>query len=149
LGHGLNEGSGNDYLQNMKIVIKGDAETAALAKKVVGDQKEPNQFFVTYSNDYMFFDEGNVMTAYSDDPKKAPVKVEDHIEVETFGPFDDFDSAIKKAEDLDLSETTGPRYVMIEDRKVGLIFEKFLKAEKKIVWSDETNDNTKHYGYRK
>jgi hypothetical protein len=146
----LNEGTGDsNYLQNMKVVVKGDKESAEAARKMVGDGKEPNKFFVTANNDYMFFDENNEMKAYSDSPKEAPVKVEDHIEVETFGPFDDFKDAMKKADELDLSETTGPRYVMIEDRKTGQIYEKYLKAEKKIVWSDETNDDTKRYGYQK
>ena len=147
----LNEGESNnsDYLENIRIVVKGDKEAAELAKKVVGDGKDPNQFFVTVSNDYMFFNEEHNLTAYSDSPKTAPVKVEDHIEVETFGPFDEFADAMKKVQELDLSETTGPRYIMMEDRKVGLIYEKFLKAEKKIVWSEDTNDSTKEYGYQK
>jgi len=147
----LNEGApqNSDYLDNIRIVVKGDKEAAELAKQVVGDGKEPNQFFVTVSNDYMFFDGEHILTSYSDSPKTAPVKVEDHIEVETFGPFNVFSDAMKKANDVDLSETTGPRYIMIEDRKVGLIYEKFLKAENKIIWSDEINDNTKEYGYQK
>lgn len=146
----LNEGESNnsDYLENIKIVVKGDLEAAELAKKLVGDGKDPNMFFVTVSNDYMFFDEENNLTAYSDFPKNAPVKVEDRIEVETFGPFDVFLDAMKKVDELDLSETTGSRYVMLEDRKVGLIYEKFLKAEKKIVWSEDSNDRTKEYGYK-
>lgn len=143
----INEGGGSEYLQDMKIVIKGDKEVAEAAKKMVGDGKEPNKFFVTVSNDYMFLDANNEIKYYSDAPKEAPVKVEDHIEVETFGPFDDFKDAMKKADELDLSETTGPRYVMIEDRKTGMIYEKYLKAEKKVVWADETNDDTKRYGY--
>jgi hypothetical protein len=147
----INEGGpdNSDYLNNMKITVKGDKEAAEAAKKMVGDGKEPNQFFVTASNDYMFFDANNEMKAYSDAPKDAPVKVEDHIEVETFGPYNDFKDAMKKADELDLSETAGPRYVMIEDRKTGQIYEKYLKAEKKIVWGDEVNDDTKRYGYQK
>lgn len=146
----LNEGgpdSSSDYLNNIKIIVKGDKEASELAKKTVGDGEEPNHFFVTASNDYYYYNEENELTTYSDSPKNAPVKVEDHIETETFGPYNTFKDAMKKADDLDLSETTGPRYVMIEDRKTGQIYEKFLKAEQKIVWSDETNDDTKRYGY--
>lgn len=140
--------SSSDYLQNIKIVIKGDKEVAALAKKVVGDGEEPNQFFVTVSNDYMYLNDENELVYYSDSFKKAPVKAEDHIEVETFGPYDNSKEAKKKAEEIDLSETTGPRMVIIEDRKTGQIYERFLKAEKKIVWSDELNDDMQRFGYK-
>lgn len=143
----INESGPSEHLEGIPVVVKGDKEAAELAKKVIGDGKEPNQFFVTSSNDYMYLNSNDEMTSYSDSPKTAPVRAESSIEVETFGPFESFKDAKKKADDIDLSETTGPRYVMIEDRKTGMIFEKFLKAEQKIVWNEEINDDTKQFGY--
>jgi hypothetical protein len=137
----------SDYLQNIKVIIKGDQAVAKLATKVVGDGKEPNQFFVTMSNDYMYKNDENELVYYSDSFINAPVKAEDHIETETFGPFEELKDAMKKVDNIDLSETTGPRMVIVEDRKTGQIYEKFLQAEKTIVWSDEINDDTKRYGY--
>lgn len=147
----INEGApsdNSDYLHNIKFITKGDKEAAELATKTVGDGKDPNHFFVVASNDYMYFKD-DIMTAYSDNQKDAPVKVEDRIEVETFGPFSEYVEARKKADDLELSETVGPRYVMIEDRKTGTIYEKFLIAQQKVSWSDEVNDSSKNFGYSK
>ena len=137
-----------DYLNNIKIV-QVNKEIHDMAAEMVGDNKEPNLFFVSASNDYGFLDEDGNLVFYSDAYKKAPVKIEKEIRVETFGPFETFKDAMKKADELDLNETVGPRHVTIEDRKTGQIYEKFLKAEKKIIWGDELNDETKTYGYRK
>lgn len=137
----------SDYLQNIKVVTVGDKEVAKQASELVGDGKEPNLFFVTSSNDYMFYDSNNDMQWYSDKYKEAPVKIESEIRVETFGPYEELKDAMKKTDELDLDQEVGPRHVMIEDRKTGTIFEKYLKAEKKIVWGDETNDDTKRFGY--
>lgn len=144
----INESSpnDNDYLAPIPIVVKGDKEVAELAKKVIGDGKEPNQFFVTVSNDFMFNMDDDV-TSYSASPKKSPIKLEDKVEVETFGPYSSAKDALKKANEIDLSEDAGPRYVMIEDRKSGQVYEKFLKAQQKVVWTEEVNDDLKQYGY--
>jgi len=136
------------YLQNMKVVVKGDKDIAERAKKQVGDGKEPNLFYVTINNDYMYYNESGDVTWYSDNSKEAPVIVEDHIEVEVF-EFENFKDAMKKVDETDINEEVGPRYVCLEDRKTGQIYEKFLKAEKKVIWGDETNDDTKRYGYSK
>lgn len=145
---GAKSSNNSDYLQNIKIVTVGDKDVADQLAKVSGDGKEPNLFFVISSNDYMFYDSNNDMQWYSDKYKEAPVKIESEIRVETFGPYEELKDAMKKSDELDLDQEVGPRHVMIEDRRTGLIFEKYLKAEKKIVWSDETNDETKRYGYK-
>lgn len=142
---GLNEkesatqGGKGDQM-NIKHVIKGDAEAAELAKNMVGDGGEPNMYFVTVSNDFMVKD-GTDLNWYSEIYKTSPVEGEKFIETETFGPFDKSKDALKTAEEVGLSETTGPRYVMIEDRKTGVIYERFLTAEKRTVWSEDTNNN--------
>jgi hypothetical protein len=143
---GLFEGTNSDYLHSMEIVVKGDKEAAAMAKKEVGDGKEPNHFFVTKSNDYLYTLDNEVKW-YSDDHKSAPIQVEDQIEVETFGPYNTLDDAMKTADKIDLTETTGPRYVMVEDRKTGQVYEKYLKAEMRLSWNEETNDERKRFGY--
>lgn len=147
----LNESSPSDkpnYLRQTRVVIKGDKEAAEKAKQMVGDGGEPNYFFVTTSNDYQFYDKvENEITYYFNDPKKAPVKIEDHIETETFGPFETFKEAMKKADKIDLSESVGPRRIIIEDRKSGTIYERAMEAKVTIVWSEEVKDDSKSWGY--
>ena len=142
-----------DKLRTTRTVINGDKEAAELAKSKVEDGKEPNMFFVTTNNDYVFFDEDRKTTDhYFNDPKnsiKAPVEIEDHIEMEVFGPFETLKDAMKKSKEIELNEEVGPRSVVVEDRKSGTIYERFMEAKRKIVWSEEVQDDIKRFGYDK
>jgi hypothetical protein len=129
-----------DYIN---IVHKGDEKAIEQAKSMVGDGKEPNFFFVTASNDYFYNNADGTLIAYSEDHHNAPVKIEDHIEVETFPAFKNYKDAKKKADELELNQDVGPRHVYIEDRKSGQIYEKYLKVTVKPIWSDEEFDDSK------
>ena len=74
--------------------------------------------------------------------KDAPMKLEDHLITTVYGPFEDPKKALEKADKIDLAEDVGPRQVLIQDRLNGIVYEKILKAEQKLVWQDEviTND---------
>jgi hypothetical protein len=139
--------------RSIKTVIRGDKEVAEKAVKLVGDGNEPNLFFVTVNNDYVFLDEDrNTTDHYFNDPdnaKKAPIKIEDHIEMEVFGPFETLKEAMDKSKEIDLNEEIGPRSVIVEDRKSGTIYERYLEAKRKIVWQEEIQDDIKRFGYDK
>jgi hypothetical protein len=140
--HQIQEGEKSN-LNGIKIVSVGNKEAVKQAHELVGDGKDPNLFFVTYSNDYMFYDDDNEMQWYSGSHETAPVKNESEIRVETFGPYEKLEDAMKKADDIDLNGKSGPRTVMIEDRKNGQIYERCLVPTTTIVWDESVRDDTK------
>lgn len=122
----------------IKVVEKGDPHVIKMALDKIGDGEDPNMFFVTTTNDYLYTDKDGELCYYWDDPKKAPHKIEDHIIRETFGPYQTFDQAKKKAEEVELSEDLGPRRVTIDDRLEGPgLYERVMKAEVRIIWQEK------------
>ncbi len=120
----------------------GDKNISKMATEMVGDGKDPNKFFIVVSDDY-YFDgpEGNDF--YSTYPDLAPVKLK-KIETKTLGPFDTIEEAMNKIFNIHLDSKNGPRMVNIEDRKNGLIYERFLTAYPSIKWSENQRDDTKN-----
>lgn len=132
----------NEDNQKIKRIEKGDPEVLKMARELVGDGQEPNMYFITTSNDYRFnnLDE-EMYDYYFNDPNKAPVKIENEIISHTYGPEDSLKKALDFAEKIQLDENIGPRRVIIEDRKIGLIYESVLTAELKVVWKKEIIDD--------
>jgi len=128
----------DDEYQSIKVVDNGDAHVTKMALNQIGDMEEPNMFFVTTTNDYTYHSKKSRKPEYYfNDPKAAPIKIEDHIIREIFGPFQSLAQAKVKADTIDLDHELGPRRVVIDDRLSGPVYERVLKAETKIVWQED------------
>ena len=113
----------------------GQEEAKKLASETVGDGESPNHFFVTI---------GPYIKVENLDGWGFEDKLLDCFgreEIETFGPFSNYDDALEFYDGVELDADTGVGQVFIEDRKVGTIREKFLKEKVTITYvEDEYND---------
>ena len=89
---------------------------------MVGDGKSPNKYFVTTSPWYML--------KGGEDMKVIPGFDENNSETVV---FDDKDEAMAYYNDMELSFRYGCGQVTVEDRKVGVLCERFLKEVTKYV----------------
>ncbi len=146
---GLNESTDKtpDYLRSIKKIQKGKPETYELASSVIGDGLEPNMFFVTISNDYMYYDKKTEDYVYyfssTEAVDKAPVEIEKDLTTEIFGPFETIKQVQDKLKDIELNEEVGPRSVVVEDRISGEIYQKYMQAVEKVIWSEEVSGELK------
>jgi hypothetical protein len=93
-----------------------------MAQKMVGDGKSPNKYFVTCAPWYM------------------PIGSEDMVQIPGFnenwgaiGVFDDKEEAIEYYREIELDFRTGIGQVMVEDRMVGVLCERFLRETSRFV----------------
>ena len=114
-----------------------ESKTIEMARKMIGDGGEPNYFFVTMCDDY-YFEMGENFTKYSKDLNAAPVKIKTTPDfgAYTFGPFANLEESKMFASSIELDEINGPRMVMIEDRKTGEVYSKYLTCRMQPVWSE-------------
>lgn len=132
------QGSEPETLRTIKVVDRGDVHVTKMATEKIGDGEDPNMFFVSSTNDYMFHNKklGHAVY-YFNNPSDGPIKIEDHIIREIFGPFQTLEQAKAKAEDIELDAELGPRRISIDDRLNGPVYERVLKAEIKVIWQEE------------
>jgi len=102
-----------------------NTEAAKNAKEMVGDDKEPNMFWVSVSNTFLDID-----SEY----------YEDNSGITVIGEYTSIDDALKAAKDIKLDNEKGPKSVTIEDRLTGLIYERILKEI--ISWEEVTYDES-------
>lgn len=93
-----------------------------MARVMVGDGKSPNKYFVTTSPWYipMGGEDMKVIPGFDENDSETVV-------------FDDKDEAMEYYNDMELSYRYGCGQVMVEDRMVGVLCERFLKEVTKYV----------------
>ena len=118
-----------------------NAQAKAMAREMVGDGQTPNKFFVTtspYCN--VTYDFGDTQSELLDgfDHNSSETKV-----------FDTLEEAENYYEDIELDIYRGIGSVMIEDRKTGVIKEKYLEKIVTVEYMLRETDDTKLFGYKK
>ena len=108
-----------------------------LAMNIIGDGKSPNVWFVTQSPYFM---------KYKDEYGESFL-LEDHdeSEIEMYGPFFSYKDACAKYDEIELEAYDGVGTVMIEDRKIGTVKEKFLEERITVDYSYNEIDDSKFY----
>ena len=142
--HKKKKGIKNKSEKNFDFKKKmNESKALDMAKEMIGDGGEPNYHFVTMCDDYLFEKEGD-MVRYSKDLASAPLKIKTTPDMGayTFGPFMNIEESNMFAESIELDEINGPRMVIIEDRKEGEVFSKYLSCKLQPVWDENISDNS-------
>ena len=108
-----------------------------LATNIIGDGKSPNVWFVTQSPYFMKYKDGYGESFLLED--------HDASESEMYGPFFSYKDACAKYDEIDLEPYDGVGTVMIEDRKIGTVKEKFLEERITVDYSYNEVDDSKFY----
>ena len=99
------------------------------------DGKSPNIFFVTTSSQFLRCKDGEceyfTLEGYNSDHR------------ETYGPFYSYVSACEKYDDLELDPYDGVGSVVIEDRKIGTVKEKFLEERITVDFTYGEHDDSR------
>ena len=114
-----------------------ESKALDMARSMVGDGGDPNYHFVTMCDDYYFEKDGE-MVKYSKDMGSAPLKIKTtpDLGTYTFGPFQNLEESKMFASSIELDEINGPRMVMVEDRKSGEVYSKYLTCKLQPVWNE-------------
>lgn len=145
----------NDYIYHNGIVKKVEAPkvevdhlaeyktaTAKLAKdlamNVIGDGKSPNVWFVTQSPYFMKYKDGYGESFLLDGFDASEYSVQ-------FGPFFSYKDACAQYDEIDLEPYDGVGTVTIEDRKIGVVKEKFLEERITVDYAYNEVDDSKFY----
>ena len=145
----------NDYIYHngiVKMVEAPKAEvdhlaeyktaTAKLAKdlamNVIGDGKSPNVWFVTQSPYFMKYKDGYGESFLLDGFDASEYSV-------MFGPFFSYKDACAQYDEIDLEPYDGVGTVTIEDRKIGVVKEKFLEERITVDYAYNEVDDSKFY----
>lgn len=86
-----------------------------MAQKMVGDGKSPNKYFVTVGPWYMPKNSEDLTLIFGFDKNMSETVV-----------FDDKEKALEYYRDIELKFEDGVGHVMLEDRMVGVLCERFL-----------------------
>lgn len=139
-------------------VMVASKKTTADAVSDVGSGKLPNKYYVTASEDFLATEDGHHYGAASETEGIKEV-VSDVFGGQTFGPFDTFQEALDKFNEIydSIGEepvTGGFNSVVIEDHISGEIYSGSLMAKKtKFGWkffkeyNDDTSFTSKALGY--
>lgn len=103
-------------------------EIEDLAKKMVGDGKSPNKWFVSTSPWIVYY--------VPNDTEPYTKRLEDTTDKSKsiYGPFDTYEEALECYEDNELDETNGIGQVFIEDRLTGTVKEKWLEEKMTVKY---------------
>ena len=124
-----------EYKKNSKKMLK------ELATNIIGDGKSPNVLFVTSSAYFMKFKDG--------EGESFLLEGFDNTESETYGPFYSYIEACKKYDEIELDPYEGIGTVTIEDRKIGVVKEKFLEERITVDYSYKEVDDSHFYNKSK
>jgi len=125
-----------DALAEYKIATAKLAKD--LASEIIGDGKSPNVWFVTQSPYYMKYKDGYGESFLLDGFDAADYSV-------MFGPFYSYKDACAQYDEIELEAYDGVGTVTIEDRKIGVVKEKFLEERITIDYSYNEIDDSKFY----
>jgi hypothetical protein len=116
-----------------------ESKAIELASQMIGDGGDPNYHFVTMCDDYYFEKKGE-MVKYSKDVQSSPLKIKTTPDMGkyVFGPFMNLEESKLFGESIELDEINGPRMVIIEDRKNGSVYSRFLSCKLQPVWDEHT-----------
>ena len=145
----------NDYILEFGIVKKVEAPkvevdhlaeykttTAKLAKdlamNIIGDGKLPNVWFVTQSPYFMKYKDGYGESFLLDGFDASEYSV-------MFGPFFSYKDACAQYDEIELEAYDGVGTVTIEDRKIGVVKEKFLEERITVDYAYNEVDDSKFY----
>ena len=109
-----------------------------LATDIIGDGKSPNVWFVTQSPYYMKYKDGYGESFLLDGFDASDYSV-------MFGPFFTYKDACAQYDEIELEAYDGVGTVMIEDRKIGTVKEKFLEERITVDYSYNEIDDSKFY----
>lgn len=109
-----------------------------LASEIIGDGKSPNVWFVTQSPYYMKYKDGYGESFLLDGFDASDYSV-------MFGPFFTYKDACAQYDEIELEAYDGVGTVMIEDRKIGTVKEKFLEERITVDYSYNEIDDSKFY----
>jgi hypothetical protein len=109
-----------------------------LASEIIGDGKSPNVWFVTQSPYYMKYKDGYGESFLLDGFDAADYSV-------MFGPFFSYKAACDQYDEIELEAYDGVGTVTIEDRKIGVVKEKFLEERITVDYSYNEIDDSKFY----
>jgi hypothetical protein len=109
-----------------------------LASEIIGDGKSPNVWFVTQSPYYMKYKDGYGESFLLDGFDAADYSV-------MFGPFYSYKDACAQYDEIELEAYDGVGTVTIEDRKIGVVKEKFLEERITVDYSYNEIDDSKFY----
>jgi len=124
-----------DALTEYKIATAKLAKD--LASEIIGDGKSPNAWFVTQSPYFMKYKDGYGESFLLDG--------HDATESVTFGPFFSYTDACTQYDQIELDPFDGVGTVTIEDRKIGVVKEKFLEERIVVDYSFNEIDESKFY----
>jgi hypothetical protein len=124
-----------DALTEYKIATAKLAKD--LASEIIGDGKSPNAWFVTQSPYFMKYKDGYGESFLLDG--------HDATESVTFGPFFSYTDACTQYDQIELDHYDGVGTVTIEDRKIGVVKEKFLEERIVVDYSFNEIDESKFY----
>jgi len=113
-----------------------------LASEIIGDGKSPNVWFVTQSPYYMKYKDGYGESFLLDGFDAADYTV-------MFGPFFSYKAACDQYDEIELEAYDGVGTVTIEDRKIGVVKEKFLEERITVDYSYNEIDDSKFYNKSK
>lgn len=106
-----------------------------LARDIVGDGKSPNVLFVTTSAQFLRCKDGEceyfTLDGFTSEDR------------ETYGPFYSYVDACNKYDELELDPYEGIGSVVIEDRKIGTVKEKFLEERITVDFTYGEHDDSK------
>ena len=114
------------------------AEIKKMAREMIGDGQSPNKWFVTVGP-YVQYQaaeyemDHKLIEGYSDK------------DVCTYGPFEDYEDAVDCYDEQELDVEYGVGQVMIEDREVGVVCEKWLTEKVKVVYEEDSRDDSHWY----
>jgi hypothetical protein len=112
-------------------------EIKALATEIVGDGKSPNKWFVTQSPWIKCHEEDNNL-----DQKLLPDFKETDVYTEV---FDSYEEACDAYDDVELDPDLGIGSVMIEDREIGTVKERFLTEKIRVDYFEDEQDDSRLY----
>ena len=125
-----------DALAEYKIATAKLAKD--LASEIIGDGKSPNVWFVTQSPYYMKYKDGYGESFLLDGFDASDYSV-------MFGPFFTYSDACAQYDEIELEAYDGVGTVTIEDRKIGVVKEKFLEERITVDYSYNEIDDSKFY----
>lgn len=109
-----------------------------LAMNIIGDGKSPNVWFVTQSPYFMKYKDGYGESFLLDGFDASEYSV-------MFGPFFSYKDACAQYDEIDLEPYDGVGTVTIEDRKIGVVKEKFLEERITVDYAYNEVDDSKFY----
>ena len=109
-----------------------------LAMNIIGDGKSPNVWFVTQSPYFMKYKDGYGESFLLDGFDASEYSV-------MFGPFFSYKDACAQYDEIELEAYDGVGTVTIEDRKIGVVKEKFLEERITVDYSYNEIDESKFY----